>query len=170
MVSAATSHSLHASALWAQPRTPQSWRPDPAAPAGSNHSPSGADRDPNTRRNRGCLGRRITAGFVPLVRRSGHADTLRRDGILEHATLKAVCLVLQGPYDSDPRVRRKAEALVAAGYSVDVLALRDPTGAKTYTLDGVNVLTVPLGKKRGSLLRYLFGTRCSSCGCSCEST
>src|SRR5262249_40690087 len=56
--------------------------------------------------------------------------------------MKAVCLVVQNVYDIDPRVRRKAEALVAAGYSVDVLALRAPNGSKTYSVNGVNVRTV----------------------------
>lgn len=70
--------------------------------------------------------------------------------------MKSVCLVVQNNYDFDPRVRRKAEALVAAGYSVDVLALRPPDGRKSYILNGVNVRTVSLGKKRGSLLRYVF--------------
>jgi glycosyltransferase involved in cell wall biosynthesis len=70
--------------------------------------------------------------------------------------MKSVCLVVQNVYDIDPRVRRKAEALVSAGYSVDVLALRPPNGEKTYVLNGVNVYTVSLGKLRGSLLRYIF--------------
>lgn len=70
--------------------------------------------------------------------------------------MKSVCLVVQNVYDSDPRVRRKAESLVAAGYSVDVLALRPPQGRKRYSLAGVNVHSVPLSKKRGSLIRYFF--------------
>jgi glycosyltransferase involved in cell wall biosynthesis len=68
--------------------------------------------------------------------------------------MTSVCLVVQNVYDSDPRVRRKAEALAAAGYSVDVLALRPPEGKKRYVLNGVNVRTMSLGKKRGSLGRY----------------
>lgn len=68
--------------------------------------------------------------------------------------MKSICMIAQSVYDSDPRVRRKAEALVAAGYAVDVLALRPERGQKRYTLNGVNVLTLSLGKKRGSLLRY----------------
>jgi len=70
--------------------------------------------------------------------------------------MKSVCFVLQGVYDTDPRVRRKAEALVAAGYSVDVLALRPSNGKEVYSLNGVNVRTISLGKKRGSLARYGF--------------
>jgi glycosyltransferase involved in cell wall biosynthesis len=69
---------------------------------------------------------------------------------------KSVCLVVQSDYRTDPRVRRKAEALVGAGYSVDVLALASPQAENTYTLNGVNVRTVSLGKRRGSLARYTF--------------
>jgi glycosyltransferase involved in cell wall biosynthesis len=70
--------------------------------------------------------------------------------------MTAICMVVQGVYDIDPRVRRKTEALVSAGYSVDVLALRPPHGQKAYSVNGVNVRTVSLGKKRGSLPRYAF--------------
>lgn len=70
--------------------------------------------------------------------------------------MKTVCILVQNIYDFDPRVRRKAEALVAAGYSVDVLALAAVHHKKTYTLNGVNVYTVSLGKKRSSLARYIF--------------
>ena len=70
--------------------------------------------------------------------------------------MKAVCILLQNPYDIDMRVRRKAEALVAAGYAVDVLALRAGRTERTYTLNGVKVYTLGLGKKRGSLARYVF--------------
>src|SRR5260221_5185196 len=71
--------------------------------------------------------------------------------------MKSVCILLQNHYEIDIRVRRKAEALVAAGYSVAVLALQSSySKSKTYTLEGVNVYTVSLGKKRASLLRYLY--------------
>jgi glycosyltransferase involved in cell wall biosynthesis len=71
-------------------------------------------------------------------------------------SMRAVCLILQNDYEFDPRVRRKAEALASAGYSVDVLALRASSGRRRYTLNGVNVETVGLGKKRGTLARYGF--------------
>ena len=70
--------------------------------------------------------------------------------------MKAVCIVTQSVYEMDPRVRRKAEALVDAGYSVDVLALRAADADKRSVLGGVNVYTIGLGKKRGSLVRYAF--------------
>jgi glycosyltransferase involved in cell wall biosynthesis len=70
--------------------------------------------------------------------------------------MKSVCIVVQQNYEVDIRVRRKAEALTAAGYSVDALALSSPIRKKTYVLGGVNVRTISLGKKRGSLARYGF--------------
>lgn len=68
----------------------------------------------------------------------------------------SICLVVQNFYDNDRRVRRKAEALVDSGYAVDVLALRPEGGKKRYTLNGVNVYTISLGKVRGSLVRYAY--------------
>jgi glycosyltransferase involved in cell wall biosynthesis len=70
--------------------------------------------------------------------------------------VKSVCIVTQSAYDNDMRVRRKAEALVGAGYSVDVLCLRGRKPEPTYTLQGVEVRTIGLGKKRGSLVRYAY--------------
>jgi glycosyltransferase involved in cell wall biosynthesis len=75
--------------------------------------------------------------------------------------MKSVCFVVQSVYEFDPRVRRKAEALVAAGYSVDALALRaspggQGTGKKSCSLNGVNVRTVSLSKKGGFLARFFF--------------
>jgi glycosyltransferase involved in cell wall biosynthesis len=71
--------------------------------------------------------------------------------------MKNVCMLVQNVYDGDVRVRRKAEALVAAGYNVDVIALRAPAAhQKRYELNGVTVYTFSLGKMRGSLLRYGF--------------
>lgn len=71
--------------------------------------------------------------------------------------MNSVCFIVQHPYDVDIRVRRKAEALVAAGYSVDAISLRAPSATeKEYTLNGVRVYTISLGKMRGSLVRYAF--------------
>jgi glycosyltransferase involved in cell wall biosynthesis len=69
----------------------------------------------------------------------------------------AICMLVQNYYEIDVRVRRKAEALVDAGYRVDVLALRSPGMQEaSYTLKGVNVRTLALGKERGTLVRYAF--------------
>jgi glycosyltransferase involved in cell wall biosynthesis len=74
-----------------------------------------------------------------------------------HSGGRSVCMLVQNYYEIDIRVRRKAEALVAEGYSVDVLALRSSFSKEpVYTLEGVTVYTLDLGKKRGSLVRYAY--------------
>ncbi len=71
--------------------------------------------------------------------------------------MKSVCILVQNYYEIDIRVRRKAEALVAAGFNVDVLALASNfSKSKSYVLNGVNVHTVSLGKHRGLLVRYAY--------------
>ena len=65
-------------------------------------------------------------------------------------------MVVQNYYDVDPRVRREAECLVAEGYAVDVFALRNKGKDKVYNLNGVNVLTLLLIKKRTNPGRYIF--------------
>jgi len=70
--------------------------------------------------------------------------------------MKSICLLVQNYYDLDVRVRRKAEALCAAGYSWSVLRLRSLPQPKSYTLEGVNVRAISIAKRRGSLARYGF--------------
>jgi glycosyltransferase involved in cell wall biosynthesis len=67
-------------------------------------------------------------------------------------------MIVQGHYETDIRVRRKAEALVAAGFEVDVLALRSEfsSARELNVVNGVTVHTLELGKKRGSRARYAF--------------
>ena len=65
--------------------------------------------------------------------------------------MKSACFVVQSVYDFDPRVRRKAEALVGAGYSVDVLALRPSNGEKSYSLNGVRVRTLSFRRQSVAL-------------------
>jgi glycosyltransferase involved in cell wall biosynthesis len=72
------------------------------------------------------------------------------------SSMKSVCIVSQSLYDFDARVKRKAEALAAAGYDVDVLTLRTSPAQKTYVRKGVTIHTISLGKRRSSLPRYVF--------------
>src|SRR5262249_39653323 len=80
----------------------------------------------------------------------------RSDARSRSPSMTSICMVVQNPYDEDVRVRRKAEALVAAGYSVDVLALRGARPDKRFTANGVFVTPLGLGRGRGSLFRSLF--------------
>ncbi|MEN6356677.1 MAG: glycosyltransferase family 4 protein [Armatimonadota bacterium] len=67
-----------------------------------------------------------------------------------------VCHIVQSYYPRDPRIRRQAEALAEAGHWVVVYCLRGPKEAKTEAINGVRVVRLPLSRKRGSKLRYLF--------------
>jgi len=65
-------------------------------------------------------------------------------------------------YLRDPRVRREAEALAEAGIEVHVVALSEPAGSgntlepRRSVVRGVHVHRLPLTRKRGNALRYLF--------------
>ena len=64
-------------------------------------------------------------------------------------------------YLRDPRVRRQAEALADAGMDVHVISLAEPDragkpGARHAIVNGVHLHRLPLKKKRGSALRYVF--------------
>lgn len=67
-----------------------------------------------------------------------------------------VCMVVHAYYEGDARVRRYAESLAAAGHRVDVLALRDRGKPVHEELRGVAVRRLPLSRRRGGTLRYLF--------------
>ena len=71
--------------------------------------------------------------------------------------MKNICMIVQNYYDIDPRVKRKAQALIDAGFNVDVISLRMNGEKKIkYKLDGVNVYSLPIIKQRGSILRYAY--------------
>jgi glycosyltransferase involved in cell wall biosynthesis len=65
-------------------------------------------------------------------------------------------MVVFSHYPDDPRVRREAEALVRAGWLVDVLCLRKEGQPATETVNGVGVVRLPVARRRGSPLRYLW--------------
>jgi glycosyltransferase involved in cell wall biosynthesis len=74
---------------------------------------------------------------------------------------KKAAVVLYSDYPADPRPRRAAEALVAAGMSVDLFCLRESEDEpEEENVHGVQVFRLPIKKKRGSKLEYLrqYGT------------
>ena len=70
--------------------------------------------------------------------------------------MKKVCMVCQSYYLRDPRVRREAEALADDGFAVDIITLRDKKELKKEKVNGVNIYRIPLMRKRGGIIRYLF--------------
>ena len=67
-----------------------------------------------------------------------------------------VCMVVHAYYEGDARVRRYAESLALLGHQVEVLALRTKDKPKRERLRGVEVHRLPLSRRRGGTLRYLF--------------
>jgi glycosyltransferase involved in cell wall biosynthesis len=58
-----------------------------------------------------------------------------------------VAIVVHATYPQDPRVRRQAEALVAAGHPVEVFALREPGQARQEEVGGVLVHRLPVSRR-----------------------
>ncbi len=69
---------------------------------------------------------------------------------------KRICMVVFSYYPADPRPRREAEALIDAGFSVDMICLRNHNESAEETVHDVNIYRMPLQKKRGGKLRYLW--------------
>ena len=61
-----------------------------------------------------------------------------------------IAIVTHSYYDEDPRVRRQAEALVAAGHAVDVYALRRPDDPETGEVGGVRVRRLDVQRHQGA--------------------
>jgi len=79
-----------------------------------------------------------------------------------HATARRrpVAMVTHSYYEEDPRVRREAESLVAAGIPVDVFSLRRPGDGPIANLQGVAIRRLNVQRHQGAglgtyLLEYL---------------
>ncbi len=69
---------------------------------------------------------------------------------------RPVAMLTHSYYDEDPRVRREAESLVAAGCPVDVYALRRPEDPARNEVDGVSVRRLNVQRHQGAgLVTYL---------------
>jgi glycosyltransferase involved in cell wall biosynthesis len=70
---------------------------------------------------------------------------------------KHAAMVLFSFYPEDPRPRRAAEALVSAGMSVEMICLREnKEEAKREVFNGVDIRRIPVNKRRGGVLGYLY--------------
>jgi glycosyltransferase involved in cell wall biosynthesis len=84
-----------------------------------------------------------------------HEDpTSNVKGVLQR---KRVAIVLFSYYPSDPRPRRAAEALADAGMTVELICLKEnQEDRKSDRLNGVEVRRVPISRRRGGILGYLY--------------
>ena len=63
---------------------------------------------------------------------------------------RPICMIVHAYYEEDPRVRREAEALVAAGWEVDVFGLRRPGETASAAIEGVNLRRLPVRRHQGA--------------------
>jgi len=66
-----------------------------------------------------------------------------------------VCIIRRAYYPAESHVRRNAESLIAAGYSVDLICLRNKDELAFEVIGGVNVHRVSLRAHRTGVLSYL---------------
>jgi glycosyltransferase involved in cell wall biosynthesis len=69
--------------------------------------------------------------------------------------MSTVCIIRHREY-GELGLRREAEALRDAGHEVHVICLRDADAPRTREVDGVRLHALPLSRRRGSTLRYVF--------------
>lgn len=70
---------------------------------------------------------------------------------------KRVGMVLFSYYPSDPRPRRAAEALSDAGMTVELICLKENSqDPKIEAHNGVDIRRVPIARRRGGILGYLY--------------
>ena len=70
---------------------------------------------------------------------------------------RPVVLVTHSYYEEDPRVRRQAEAILAAGRPVDVISLRRPGDPPEGVVAGVNVRRLDVQRHQGAGLGTYLG-------------
>jgi glycosyltransferase involved in cell wall biosynthesis len=87
----------------------------------------------------------------------GHESAIRVGGVPEATHLRGAraAVVLFSYYPMDPRPRRAAETLARQGAKVDVVCLRESAAEpRRETVNGVEVLRIPLRRRRGGALGY----------------
>ena len=94
------------------------------------------------------------AANPPAVREP--VETLPAEVELTNLRRKRVAVLLYSHYPADPRPRRAAEALIEAGMDVELICLQEKDDQPRHeVINGVNVLRVPMRKRRGSRLAYI---------------
>jgi len=69
--------------------------------------------------------------------------------------IKKILMVVYSHCPQDVRLRREADALIKAGYQVDMICLRLPDQAKKENVHGVNVFRVNISKSRSTKGKYI---------------
>ena len=67
-----------------------------------------------------------------------------------------ICVIRQGFFPLDTRVRREVEALIMAGHEVDVICLAQPGEPRHGQYHGATIRRLPMRQRRGGPVRYVF--------------
>lgn len=70
--------------------------------------------------------------------------------------MKKILMVVYSYFPQDVRPRREAEALINAGYTVDIICLKLPDQTKFETNYGVDTYRINISKSRSSKRKYIF--------------
>jgi glycosyltransferase involved in cell wall biosynthesis len=68
---------------------------------------------------------------------------------------RRVAIVVHASVPADPRIRRQADALLAAGYEVDVFGLRDPGQPPEESAGGLRIVRLPVRRRFASFAGHL---------------
>ena len=69
--------------------------------------------------------------------------------------MKNICIVRHGYYPADIRVRKEALALVAKGFKVDIICLKEKNEKRKEVKGNLNIYRVSVRHLRGGISRYL---------------
>jgi glycosyltransferase involved in cell wall biosynthesis len=84
---------------------------------------------------------------------------------------KRGAVLLFSHYPADPRPRRAAEALAAEGVSIDLICLQENSDdLRRETINGVNVIRLPLKRRRRGALTYAWQYTAFIAACFCQLT
>lgn len=71
-------------------------------------------------------------------------------------SVRRICVLRHNYFPEEAHLARNVEALVAAGFQVDVVCLREPGASARESYKGGDIYRLPLLHRRGGPLRYLF--------------
>ena len=69
--------------------------------------------------------------------------------------MRRLAIVVHAVYPGDPRVRRQADVLVAAGHEVDIFCLRSPGEAADEADGPIRIVRLPVNRVFGSFAGHL---------------
>jgi glycosyltransferase involved in cell wall biosynthesis len=70
--------------------------------------------------------------------------------------MKKLCMVVFNYYEIDSRVKRHAEFLADCGWHIDIIALKSHFEKSMQKFPTIRVYEIPIAKKRGSFIRYIY--------------